>query len=160
MNGAGILFGALASLLTVAQAEPPTREGLLARTDDLGEPAGASVGTRYRNSVTAQVGGGDGKGSLVLSRIGRLPSQGKFYRVQLSAEAPFEPEDEDEVELGSLSGLAAGARLGLELSRVSWPLPANQLRGQPASVVSGPPRSRQGHESPTETPLDRIRLSG
>jgi hypothetical protein len=86
---------------------------------------GKSAAAGFDSRVTIEAGDSDSNASFrVSSNSIRLGSE-RYMRFSLEAEAPFDKEKSDSVDVGTLSGLSSGTNATLGATWIWWPRPQN-----------------------------------
>ena len=119
MNSNFLTSSAIAFLLI---APPIVAEEFTAKTRGakFDQPDGATAGTQFESSFSIQAGDGDGKATLILNRLSKVPTLGKYFRYQLKLSAPFDSKKQENVDVGALAKVASGTSVGIEWSYIDW----------------------------------------
>jgi hypothetical protein len=116
-----LVMWVLFSLCAVAETPDPKREEALQNVSAPDAKA-TGVGT-FSNAASIQAGTADSKGSLSIAGwLPFVPPHGNYLHYSLHGEAPISTKGStDEVDIGTVSGLTAGASASAEVSAIRWP---------------------------------------
>lgn len=87
----------------------------------IGNPADAAIGTRFNSEFSIQAGDADSKATLALTRALATSGNGHYRQLQIKVTAPFDKDKQDQIDVGTLSGLTAGTNASIESTWLRWP---------------------------------------